>query len=139
MIDIFLTEREEDVINHLAKARNAFMDLDGDYHDDEMERFRAKIHDLQNQMMARPTRRYMRVVEAHRAEEQKKSPIVQAMKACASDAVNGSSNMTTLRSAISQNAAKRRKKELRKIIEPYVGVFFSEEHATKHVGARPFK
>ena len=133
MSDIFLSSKEEQIINHLASAWNVFMSLDGDYHDDEIVRFRAKIHDLQNQIMARPTRRFMKELEEHREESRKNSPILKAMKAVKEN------DSGTLKAAVSKYRSNLRKKELRAVLDPYITDFLIEVSHDKSAGARPFK
>lgn len=122
MTDIFLSEQEEYILDSLAKAWNTFMALDGDYHDDEVDRFRAKIHDLQNQIMARPTRRYMAKVQELRDEKASKPSAIQRVIKAVQEEDDG-----TLRAAIVQRNMKKRRSEISNVLEPYRGVFFGDK------------
>jgi hypothetical protein len=51
-----LTEQERQVLNKLAEAWNAYLELSKAHPDQDAE-FRHGIHALQHQIMARPTRR----------------------------------------------------------------------------------
>nr|CAI3971253.1 DNA ligase [Ochrobactrum phage ORM_20] len=128
MNDIFLSSKEEQIINLLGQAWNIFLELDGDYHDDEIDRFRANIHNAQNQIMARPTRRFMKELKDYR-NSKPDSPMKKALRQVKSDERFG-----TLSKAIAQNALKMRQEEVRKVLEPYVGVFFSKDEADKLIG-----
>lgn len=58
-----LLPKEQEVLNHLAAAWNAFTEL-GQAHADQDAEFCHGIHALQYQIMARPTRRVMNGVGA---------------------------------------------------------------------------
>lgn len=51
-----LTDQEHKVIDLLAEAWNAFLELD-ELHPDEKHDFRKSIHEAQRNIMARPVRR----------------------------------------------------------------------------------
>lgn len=51
-----LTSDEDDVLNALAAAWNAFLRLPIE-HPDQQTEFRQAIHAIQSQILARPTRR----------------------------------------------------------------------------------
>lgn len=51
-----LTQKEQDVIDHLVRSWNAFLDLPIQ-HSDDITEFRHGIHRLQEKVLARPTRK----------------------------------------------------------------------------------
>lgn len=51
-----LTQKEQEVLEHLVKAWNAFVDLPIQHGDDTTE-FRHGIHRLQEKILARPARK----------------------------------------------------------------------------------
>jgi hypothetical protein len=51
-----MTPDEEEVIRHIVKAWNKFLELPVE-HSDEVTEFRHKIHDLQRMIMSRPIAR----------------------------------------------------------------------------------
>jgi hypothetical protein len=53
-----LTDTERAVLDHLAAAWNAYLELSKAHPDQDAE-FRHGIHALQHQIMARPTRRML--------------------------------------------------------------------------------
>ncbi|QKV20278.1 hypothetical protein [Oricola thermophila] len=48
-----ITAREQDVLDHLSSAWNAFLQLPP-VHREETDEFRHKLHDLQRMVLARP-------------------------------------------------------------------------------------
>lgn len=53
-----LTKQEQEVINKLAEAWNAFIELPVE-HDDDLTEFRQGIHRLQEKILARPARNFL--------------------------------------------------------------------------------
>ncbi|KKN62528.1 hypothetical protein LCGC14_0510750 [marine sediment metagenome] len=57
-----MTPAERAILSHLTSAWDPFVALP-DHHPDDIEDFRRRIHGLQDQLMARPTRRSEHVSE----------------------------------------------------------------------------
>ncbi|HDZ73183.1 MAG TPA: hypothetical protein ENH55_10470 [Aurantimonas coralicida] len=68
-----MTRDEGAILSHLTSAWDAFVALT-DHHPDDIEDFRRRIHALQDQLMARPTRR-----SEHMSEIRNTDPAIMNM------------------------------------------------------------